>query len=165
MESSIAARTHFPRMFAQITLLLAVSLILCGITEAFAPARKVSCSPVTVHRGNGAKSLTAVLDVLAGLYLVAAMHGAPINPVHLSSNHFTSINVAATEVRQGMYKEYTVETNKVDTSALDEIKRGYKTAEETDEGKGKYWAILAVLVAGSFIIPMVQYYWYVAEED
>lgn len=29
----------------------------------------------------------------------------------------------------------------------------------------QYWAIFAVLVAGSFIIPMAQYYWYVAEED
>ena len=34
-----------------------------------------------------------------------------------------------------MYKEYSVE--KVDDSALDEIKRSYKTAEETDESKDK----------------------------
>jgi len=71
--------------------------------------------------------------------------------------------VAVTEVKQGMYKEYTVE--KVDDSALDEFRRGYKTAEETDDSKTKYWTILAVLVFGSFAIPMVQYYWYVAEED
>ncbi len=29
----------------------------------------------------------------------------------------------------------------------------------------QYWALFGVLLAGSFIIPMVQYYWYVAEED
>jgi hypothetical protein len=71
--------------------------------------------------------------------------------------------IAASETKQGMYKEYTVETR--DDKYLDEIKRGYKTAQETDDSKDKYWVILAVLVAGSFIIPMVQYYWYVAEED
>jgi len=146
-------------------LILAISLALCGITGAFAPVRKVTCSTASVQKGNGVKSLTAVLDVMAGLSLAGAINGATINPAHLSSNQFTSMNVAVLETRQGMYKDYTVETNKVDTSALDEIKRGYKTAEETDEGKNKYWAILAVLVAGSFIIPMVQYYWYVAEED
>jgi hypothetical protein len=48
---------------------------------------------------------------------------------------------------------------------LDNAKSGFKTAEETGESKSKYWTILAVLVAGSFIIPMVQYYWYIAEED
>ena len=37
-----------------------------------------------------------------------------------------------------MYKEYTID--KVDDSALDEIRRGYKTAEETDEGKTKVLA-------------------------
>jgi hypothetical protein len=50
----------------------------------------------------------------------------------------TNINtmpVAATEVRQGLYKEYTVE--RVDDSALDDARRGYKTAEETDENKNK----------------------------
>lgn len=32
-------------------------------------------------------------------------------------------------------------------------------------GYVQYWALFAVLVFGSFVIPMVQYYWYVAEED
>jgi len=30
---------------------------------------------------------------------------------------------------------------------------------------GKYTAILAVLVVGSFIIPMAQYFWYVKDDD
>lgn len=89
------------------------------------------------------------------------MNGAPISPSNLNS--FNSMPIAASETKQGMYKEYTVETR--DDKYLDEIKRGYKTAQETDDSKDKYWVILAVLVAGSFIIPMVQYYWYVAEED
>lgn len=71
--------------------------------------------------------------------------------------------IAALETKQGMYKEYTVE--KVDDSQLDKNIKAYKTAEETEESKTKYWAILGVLIAGSFIIPMAQYYWYVADED
>ena len=65
----------------------------------------------------------------------------------------SSMPIAVTETKQGMYKEYTVDRE--DDSKLDEIRRGYKTAEETDDSKNKYWAILAVLVAGSFVIPMV----------
>ena len=30
---------------------------------------------------------------------------------------------------------------------------------------GKYTAILAILVVGSFIIPMGQYFWYVRDDD
>jgi len=30
---------------------------------------------------------------------------------------------------------------------------------------GKYTALLAVLVVGSFIIPMAQYFWYVKDDD
>jgi hypothetical protein len=64
--------------------------------------------------------------------LAAKLHSSPINPSYFSPSTLT---VAVAETKQGLYKEYTVE--KVDDSALDEIKRGYKTAEETDEGKNK----------------------------
>ena len=30
---------------------------------------------------------------------------------------------------------------------------------------GKYTALIAVLVVGSFIIPMAQYFWYVRDDD
>jgi hypothetical protein len=30
---------------------------------------------------------------------------------------------------------------------------------------GKYTAILAILVVGSFVIPMAQYFWYVRDDD
>jgi hypothetical protein len=75
----------------------------------------------------------------------------------------STMSVAAAETRQGMYKEYTVETK--DDSDLDRNIKGYKTAEETEDSKTKYWAILGVLLAGSFVIPMVQYYWYVADDE
>ena len=31
--------------------------------------------------------------------------------------------------------------------------------------EGKYTALIAVLVVGSFIIPMAQYFWYVKDDD
>lgn len=31
--------------------------------------------------------------------------------------------------------------------------------------KGKYTALLAVLIMGSFIVPMAQYFWYVRDDD
>lgn len=43
--------------------------------------------------------------------------------------------MAATEVRQGVYKEYTVE--KADPLTPDQLKRTYKTADETDTSKNK----------------------------
>ena len=30
---------------------------------------------------------------------------------------------------------------------------------------GKYTAILAILIVGSFIVPMAQYFWYVKDDD
>ena len=135
--------------------------------------------------------MTAIMDVIASIALAAQLNSGSVTGPRFMSQ---SMPLSVVETKQGMYKEYTVD--KVDDSALDEIRRGYKTAEETDEGKTKvnlilditslhqilyifttlfvtsikpfyfqYWAIFAVLVAGSFIIPMAQYYWYVAEED
>jgi hypothetical protein len=31
--------------------------------------------------------------------------------------------------------------------------------------QGKYTALLAILIVGSFIIPMAQYFWYVRDDD
>ena len=41
----------------------------------------------------------------------------------------------------------------------------FKKKEDTEEGRDKYVSVLAVLLAGSFIIPMVQYWWYVRDDD
>eukprot|EP01038_Epipyxis_sp_PR26KG_P016457 gene16457-22443_t len=137
---------------------LTVFLCLQSLYAFHLPARALS-----VRKSNGGvKELRAVLDVFAGLSLANQLNSAQLNPSYLSGSS-SSMTVAVLETKQGLYKEYTVE--KVDDSALDEFKRGYKTAEETDESKNKYWAILAVLIGGSFVIPMVQYYWYVADED
>ena len=53
-----------------------------------------------------------------------------------------------------MYKEYQVE--KIDDSALDEIKRGYKTAEETEDGKTKVNLFLYLIYI--YIIYLIFHY-------
>ena len=113
---------------------------------------------VITRKSNGVRSLTQICDSFASLSLANRLNSATINPNYLLSSTST-MQVSVLETRQGMYKEFTVE--KVDDSKLDENLKTYKTAEETDNSKDKYWAILAVLLFGSFAIPMIQYYWYV----
>ena len=74
-------------------------------------------------------------DHFAGVALASTLNAATIQPELLSHSYGSSMTVAVAETRQGLYQEYTVE--KVDDSALDEIKRSYKTAEETDLSKNK----------------------------
>eukprot|EP00981_Chlorochromonas_danica_P001665 scaffold367_cov274-Ochromonas_danica.AAC.14 len=86
----------------------------------------------TVTRVNkGVKSLNAVLDVLAGASLAAHLSVASMitPPVTMT------MPVAVTEVRQGMYKEYTIE--KTDNAVVDNAKSGFKKVEETEENKNK----------------------------
>ena len=76
--------------------------------------------------------MTAIMDVFAGIALAAQLNSGTVNAPRYMSQ---SMPLSVVETKQGMYKEYTID--KVDDSALDEIRRGYKTAEETDEGKTK----------------------------
>jgi hypothetical protein len=86
-------------------------------------------------KSNGARSMTAFMDVLAGLSVAAQLHSAPLNP---SPAAFAtqSMMLAKEEVRSGMYKEYTVDVPE-QSNTLDDVRKGYKTAAETDEGKTK----------------------------
>mmetsp|Transcript_28486 Transcript_28486/g.69338 ORF Transcript_28486/g.69338 Transcript_28486/m.69338 type:complete len:104 (+) Transcript_28486:316-627(+) len=75
---------------------------------------------------------------------------------------FSSSNVIAEKVvRQGLYSDYEVEI----TQEVDDARSTFKSAKETKSKKGKYTAILAILVVGSFIVPMAQYFWYVKDDD
>jgi hypothetical protein len=70
--------------------------------------------------------------------------------------------VAERVTREGLYREYDVE---VPDQVYDDARSTYKSAKETKTKKGKYTALIAVLVVGSFIIPMAQYFWYVRDDD
>ena len=123
------------------------------MTQAFRPASRM-------YRKQTASLPKMTLNGLAELSIAAKLATADMRaPVSWDG----SMVLSKLETKQGMYKEYTVDIQ--DDSALDQVRRGYKTADETEDSKGKYWTILAVLLFGSFAIPMAQYYWYVAEED
>merc|ERR1711957_164906 len=64
--------------------------------------------------------------------------------------------------REGIYGEYEVDLGE---QTFDNARSTFKSAKETKSKKGKYTAILAILVVGSFIIPMGQYFWYVRDDD
>lgn len=93
--------------------------------------------------------------------------------------------VAEKVVREGIYGEYEVD---LPDQVYDDARSTFKPAKETKSKKGrlicfrttsvlftlasffhflvgKYTALLAVLIVGSFIIPMAQYFWYVRDDD
>merc|ERR1711871_993565 len=73
----------------------------------------------------------------------------------------TNIVVAEKVTREGIYGTYDVEL----TQTYDNAESTFKSKVETKSKKGKYTALLGVLVMGSFIIPMAQYFWYVRDDD
>ena len=46
---------------------------------------------------------------------------------------------------------------------LDDARSTFKSKAQTKKGKNKYLGIFVVLLFGSFVIPMVQYFWYVRD--
>ena len=90
---------------------------------------------IRVVKNNGARSMTAFFDVLAGLSLAAQLNSAPINIQPRFMDQSMALSVV--ETKQGMFKEYSVDTDKEADAKLDAIRKTYKSADETDEGKGK----------------------------
>mmetsp|Transcript_12408 Transcript_12408/g.14955 ORF Transcript_12408/g.14955 Transcript_12408/m.14955 type:complete len:166 (-) Transcript_12408:97-594(-) len=75
---------------------------------------------------------------------------------------FSSSTVVAEKVvREGLYRDYEVDI----VQETDDARSTFKAAKETKSKKGKYTALLAVLIVGSFVIPMAQYFWYVRDDD
>lgn len=86
-----------------------------------------------------------------------AFDAAPPQPFTFSSTNI----VAEKVVRQGLYNDYEVDI----VQERDDARSTFKGAAETKSKKGKYTAILAILIVGSFIVPMAQYFWYVKDDD
>ncbi len=154
-------------------------------------------SPKPLAQLKNAVGSTFVAATIAANVLTPVADAAVFDsPVFGSSSN----NVAVTEVRQGVYKEYEIDVTPQQT---DNAESTFKSAKETKSKKGecdensvslyisiytafgkcflcsapttlfllynsfagKYTALLAVLVVGSFIIPMAQYFWYVRDDD
>jgi len=139
------------------TVLLALALAFGA--EAFSPqANKAANKPVLADLKKAAVNTMAAIAIGSSVLSTPVVADAmDMQPVFSTTNI-----VAATETRQGLYQEYEVD---VDSQVLDDARSTFKSAKETKSKKGKYTAILAILVVGSFIVPMAQYFWYVKDDD
>mmetsp|Transcript_9005 Transcript_9005/g.24960 ORF Transcript_9005/g.24960 Transcript_9005/m.24960 type:complete len:163 (-) Transcript_9005:166-654(-) len=103
----------------------------------------------------------ASLGAFAAATIAAtSLQGPPAEASFVESP--SQVILAEKVVRQGLYQEYEVE---VTDQVYDDARSTFKSAKETKQKKGKYTALLAVLIVGSFIIPMAQYFWYVRDDD
>jgi len=132
----------------------------------------LACANAYAPNSNSAPKPMAALKKAAGATFVAATIAANvINPDVAIANDFammpnvfqsSNIVVAATETRSGVYKDYDIDLT---PQTVDNAESSFKSAKETKSKKGKYTAILAILIVGSFIIPMAQYFWYVKDDS
>jgi hypothetical protein len=114
-------------------------------------------------------------------------NAAPPADAFLPSVASSTQLVAEKVIREGIYGEYEVD---LPDQVYDDARSTFKPAKETKSKKGtsavsllsilrlcsspadsmfgilgKYTALLAVLIVGSFVIPMAQYFWYVRDDD
>eukprot|EP00978_Attheya_sp_CCMP212_P010552 scaffold25618_cov57-Attheya_sp.AAC.6 len=138
----------------QAAVLIYLVAILSG-ASAYVPQAPKPKAKIDLKQG--AASAFAALTIASNAFAPMANAADFAPPAFLSSS-----NVVAEKVtRQGMYQDYEVDINQ----QVDDARSTYKPAKETKSKKGKYTALLAILVVGSFIIPMAQYFWYVRDDD
>ncbi|KAG7357137.1 hypothetical protein IV203_001825 [Nitzschia inconspicua] len=136
-------------------LLVALASLLA--TDAFSPEANKAVKPV-------AELKKAAASTFAAIAIGSSILGSPVvaSAIDMQQPVFSSSNIVAEKVvRQGLYSDYEVEINQ----ETDDARSTFKSASETKSKKGKYTAILAILVVGSFIVPMAQYFWYVRDDD
>lgn len=137
------------------TILLALALAFNA--EAFSPqANKASNKPVL------SELKKAAVNTMAAIAIGSTVLSSPLPSDAVDMSVFSSTTVVAEKVtREGIYGDYEVDVQQ----EYDDARSTFKSAKETKKKKGKYTAILAILVVGSFIIPMGQYFWYVRDDD
>ena len=95
--------------------------------------------------------------------LAAALASAPVDVAKLNSRlPTTTLAKTRTITREGLYGDYTVEIID-EPNPLDDARSTFKTRAQTKKGKNKYLGLFVVLLFGSFVIPMAQYFWYVRD--
>jgi len=104
----------------------------------------------------------AAMTTFTAFTLASNALTAPILPAEAFPAFESSSTVVSEKVvRQGLYSEYEVDI----VQEVDDARSTFKEAKETKSKKGKYTAIIAILVMGSFVIPMAQYFWYVRDDN
>lgn len=121
------------------------------------PKAKVSTQP-SVDVKQAAASVFTAATLASNVFLGAAPPAEAAAAPYFSSTNI----VAAKETREGLYGSYEID---VTEQSYDDARSTFKPAKEVKSKKGKYTALIAVLVVGSFIIPMAQYFWYVKDDD
>lgn len=135
-----------------------LSLALLATANAYAPQSRPKVNPPKMSDIQKVALSTFAAATIASSALMPAADAADFAVPNFGSNNV----VAVKEIRQGEYREYEVD---VTPQKYDSAESTFKSAKETKSKKGKYTALLAVLVVGSFIIPMAQYFWYVKDDD
>lgn len=145
------------------TFILALIAALASSASAYAPQSRSKVNPP--------KKIVDLKKAVASTFVAATIASNALLPMNVNAADFTMDNfgssttiIAEKVVREGMYKEYEIDVEST-TQSVDKADSTFKSAKETKSKKGKYTALLAVLIVGSFIIPMAQYFWYVRDDD
>jgi len=143
--------------------ILAISLALIGSTNAYVP-------PQSRTKATPSKPAFDLKKAVAVTFTAATIASSSFMPIAEAADYMSPISqdygsttlVSVKTVREGVYGEYALE---VPVQVTDDARSTFKSAKETKSKKGKYTAILAILVVGSLIIPMAQYFWYVRDDN
>lgn len=145
-------------------ILATVFAVLSSSANAYAPQSRSKVTPV--------KPLANIKKAVASTFVAATIASNAILPMGAAdAADYANFNldvgnsniiIAEKVVKEGLYQDYEIE---VTPQAVDRADSSFKSAKETKSKKGKYTALLAVLIVGSFIIPMAQYFWYVRDDD
>ncbi|GMH49003.1 hypothetical protein TrLO_g15506 [Triparma laevis f. longispina] len=139
-------------------------VLLIGLTLASAWINPTSLPP---QPSSSTKSTTksTLAKASATLGLASVLASGALSPpaalASLPSLQLPSTTIAEKVTRSGVYKDYDVDI----VQTYDNADSTFKSKVETKSKKGKYTALLGVLVMGSFVIPMAQYFWYVKDDD
>jgi len=137
--------------------------LLCALACAALGARAFTAKPALTAalrsspRVSGRTTVRALLDVAAA----AAIATAKVDTSALALPSLVTAE-AKTITREGLYGDYTVTVDDKFNPA-DDARSTFKSRAQTKKGKNKYLGIFVVLLVGSFIIPMLQYQWYVQD--
>ena len=138
--------------------------LLAGGALAFAPPRAAPraaarATPRMAVAASGPAAAAAAAAIAASLSaapldasLAQQLYAGPSAGAHAP----TSIVLGATETKEGLYGTYQVEKAE---QKYDDARSTFKSKEATKAGRNKYIPVFAVLLVGSFIIPMAQYFW------
>jgi len=134
-------------------------LLRCLACLAAASALVVHPGPVRQRQRLVRPRITALGDVVAA----AAIATAAIDHKPAQLPTWT---ISKTEIREGIYGSYELTVPDTPSDTVDDARAArstFKTKAETKKNRNKYVGLFAVLLVGSFIIPMLQYFWYVRD--